>query len=277
MATNLTVLVDNRTQDPGLASEHGLSLWVDAPGARVLFDTGQSGAFAENARRLGVPIELADHIVLSHGHYDHAGGLAIAIEAAPHAAVHLHPEALRTRFSARDPARPRAIGIPTSAHEALEAHASRVRRVVKPTLLTPQLGLTGPIPRQVDFEDTGGPFFLDPEGRRPDDIIDDQALWIDTAEGVIVLLGCGHAGLVNSVRYVQEHLGGRRLRAVLGGFHLAGASAHRLDETLRALREWHPLQVAPAHCTGERATTLLRETFPSAWCPMFAGAQLHFD
>ncbi|MBN1337337.1 MAG: MBL fold metallo-hydrolase [Deltaproteobacteria bacterium] len=272
MTATITVLVDNRTGNDDLAFEHGLSLWIESEGVHVLFDTGQSDAFADNARRLGVPLERADHIVLSHGHYDHGGGLATALATAPQATVHLHAEALRTRFSIRDA--PRSIGLPAPALRALETNRARIRWTSGPTPLAPGLGLSGPIPRLTDFEDTGGPFFLDPEGRTPDDLVDDQALWIDTPRGIVAVLGCGHSGLVNTVRYLLAQVPDRRLHAVLGGLHLNAASEHRLDATIAALAEWRPDCLAPGHCTGERASGLLREAFPEAWRPVHSGAQL---
>jgi 7,8-dihydropterin-6-yl-methyl-4-(beta-D-ribofuranosyl)aminobenzene 5'-phosphate synthase len=277
MALTVTVLLDNRMRDPSLAAEHGLSLWIDAEGTRVLFDTGPSGAFAENARRLGVPLALADHIVLSHGHYDHAGGLSAALAAAPRATLHLHPEATRTRFSLKNPKRPRSVGLSADTLRTLSEHAARVRWTAGPTLLAPRLGLTGAVPRRTDFEDTGGAFFLDAEGHTPDDLVDDQALWVDTPEGVVVVMGCGHSGLVNTLRQIQDTVRFRHLHGLIGGFHLLRADRRRLEATVRALREWSPDQLAPAHCTGEQAERLLREAFPSAWRPAFVGARLRFS
>jgi 7,8-dihydropterin-6-yl-methyl-4-(beta-D-ribofuranosyl)aminobenzene 5'-phosphate synthase len=273
MSPTVTVLLDNRSRDPELASEHGLSLWIEADGVCLLFDTGQSDAFAGNTRRLGVPLERADHIVISHGHYDHAGGLGSALDAAPQAVVHLHPEAMRTRFSIKDPRRPRSVGIPDSVRNVLEAHASRVRWTHGPTMLTPHLGLSGPIPRRTDFEDVGGPFFRDAEGRSPDDLVDDQALWIDGPSGLVAVLGCGHAGVVNTLLHVEQRTKTRRLNAVLGGLHLVAASERRLSITIDALRERRPSLLAPAHCTGETAMERLREAFPQAWRPVFSGAR----
>jgi 7,8-dihydropterin-6-yl-methyl-4-(beta-D-ribofuranosyl)aminobenzene 5'-phosphate synthase len=274
MPVSLTFLVDNATQDPHLTAEHGLSVWVVAHGTSVLFDTGQSGAVVPNARRLGVPLERADFIVLSHGHYDHTGGLCRVLSVAKRAVVCLHPEATRSRFSLKEPGRPRPVGMAPDVRKVLATQAHRVRWTPETTRLAPHIGLTGSIPRRSEFEDVGGPFFLDREGRQPDDLLDDQALWIDTPRGAVVLLGCGHAGLVNTLDHVARLTATPRILAVVGGFHLGRASETRLAATRDRLRALAPEVVAPAHCTGERGVAMLRESLPGAWRRGAAGAVL---
>jgi 7,8-dihydropterin-6-yl-methyl-4-(beta-D-ribofuranosyl)aminobenzene 5'-phosphate synthase len=123
------------------------------------------------------------------------------------------------------------------------------------------VGVTGTIARATSFEDTGGPFFLDAQGRTSDPIMDDQALWIDSGEGLIVCVGCCHAGLINTLHAVQRASGTSRLRAVIGGFHLLNASVRRLEQTLSALRSIGPEMLVPCHCTGDPAVRQLQERF----------------
>lgn len=254
----ITILVDN---EPGqdLESEHGLSLWVESEGTRLLFDTGQGGVFLRNARRLSIPLESADAIVLSHGHYDHAGGLAQAMEVAPRARLVLHSGSLVERYSRSSQGTDREVGVPQHSRLAVEtAPAGRVHWVETPTLLSPRMGVTGTIPRDASYEDVGGPFFLARGGERPDPILDDQALWIHTQGGVVACLGCGHSGIVNTLSWVRALAGMSRIRAVLGGFHLLSASSARLEETLDALEDLDPALVVPCHCTGRTAMRALK-------------------
>ena len=148
--------------------------------------------------------------------------------------------------------------------------------VQQPILLSDKIGITGPIPRETSFEDTGGPFFLDPEGRRADAIDDDLALWIRTDDGVIVCVGCSHAGLVNTLNHVQHLTHGLRIRAVIGGFHLLNAGRERLDQTIAAVRLLEPDMVIPCHCTGEFAVALLRNDLGERVSPGAAGIKYRF-
>jgi len=112
------------------------------------------------------------------------------------------------------------------------------------------------------FEDSGGYFFTDPGGREPDRFPDDQAAWIETDEGVSVILGCSHAGVVNTLRYVRSLTGDRPLDLVLGGMHLGSASEERLDRTIEELRREAPRRLVPIHCTGSRAVARFLASFP---------------
>jgi 7,8-dihydropterin-6-yl-methyl-4-(beta-D-ribofuranosyl)aminobenzene 5'-phosphate synthase len=256
-AIRIVILVDNAAGD-GLAPEHGFSAWIEAGGRRTLFDTGQGAALERNASRLGVSLRAADHLVLSHGHYDHTGGVAHVLAQAPEVQVHLHETATAPRYSIREGVA-RSIGMPEAARIALERLPSeRVHRIARPVELPGGLGIAGPIPRTSAFEDVGGPFFLDAAAHRPDSIPDDLALWLRTERGLVVLVGCCHAGLVNTLALVRELSGEPRIHAVLGGLHLREAGGARLDATVAALEALEVELLVPCHCSGDGAVARLQ-------------------
>jgi 7,8-dihydropterin-6-yl-methyl-4-(beta-D-ribofuranosyl)aminobenzene 5'-phosphate synthase len=274
--TAITVLVENTARGAGLLGEHGLAWWIDTGAHRVLFDTGQGMALVPNAARLGVDLTQADAIVLSHGHFDHVGGLAAALRAAPRAAVVLHPRAVEPKFTGADPAAARRLSIPFVETEAFRDAGRRVVATRAPAEVAPGIWATGEIPRMNDFEDTGGPFFLDAALTRPDPLADDQALYLPTPAGTIVLLGCAHAGVINTLAHITRLTGGAPVRALIGGAHLENASARRLEETVSALRAYRPQQMGFCHCTGLAAIQRLWAEFPGACVPVHAGCRLAF-
>jgi 7,8-dihydropterin-6-yl-methyl-4-(beta-D-ribofuranosyl)aminobenzene 5'-phosphate synthase len=254
----VTILVDNHAGKE-LHAEHGLSMWIEVDDKRILFDTGQGRAFEENTRTLGIDLQTTDFLVLSHGHFDHTGGLPYALQHAQNAVVNCHPAVLRSRFSVNNGI-PKPVHIPEASARALQGlSTNRVRWVEDPCLLTADIGLTGLIPRVTSFEDTGGPFYLDPESTQPDSLEDDLALWIRTDKGAIVCVGCSHAGVVNTVRHVQRLTQDLRVRAILGGFHLVNADPDRLEQTIAEFRALKPDLIVPAHCTGDRAVEGLQK------------------
>jgi len=255
----ITQLAENAASTPGLLGEHGASFFIEAEAHCLLLDTGQGLTLRHNAARLGIALERVTAVMLSHGHYDHSGGLDTVIACTGGAIdLYLHPEALAPKFN-RDG---RAIGAPIADPESLR---SRVRRLILdpgPVEIAPGIQLSGEIPRCHAIEDTGGPFYRDAARTQIDNLPDDQALIIDTPPGLVVVLGCGHAGLINTLEHVQRLVPGRPIHAVLGGTHLLRASAERLDFTVGALAGFGIQYLAPNHCTGLAASCLLRRHFP---------------
>ncbi|MDX9719746.1 MAG: MBL fold metallo-hydrolase [Myxococcota bacterium] len=263
-ALRMQIVVDNQlskeastaTATP-LGTEHGFAVWVEFGGRCLLFDTGQGGVLAENLAALGLSASALDGVLLSHGHYDHAGGLPWVMQQAPQAELYLHPAAVSARYAVR-PTGVKSIGMPQAARETVASlPASRLHRVSTPLRLGAAMGLTGSIPRREALETTGGPFFLDEQGREPDPIVDDLALWIRSSRGLVVLLGCGHSGVLNSIDEAMRQSCAESVYAVIGGFHLNAASEARLQRTVEGLRAWDPALLVPCHCTGEEATAYL--------------------
>jgi 7,8-dihydropterin-6-yl-methyl-4-(beta-D-ribofuranosyl)aminobenzene 5'-phosphate synthase len=259
----VTTLVENSVSARGLLAEHGLAFHIQAGPHNLLFDTGQSSLLAENARKLGVPLEQVEAIALSHGHNDHTGGLSAARAAASGTRLFLHPASLSPKFAAKPDGTVHAIGMDDGSVEAIRAEPGAVVWTVRPAELVPGIFVTGEIPRRNAFEDTGGRFFLDAASTHPDLLLDDQALFFDTQQGLVVLLGCGHAGVVNTLEYIRHLTGERPIHTVMGGMHLLAAGPERMEQTFAAFRRLDIPCLAPAHCTGLPAIARLWTAFPT--------------
>lgn len=269
----MTVLSENTAGARGLLSEHGLALWIEADGRKILFDTGQGLVLTHNAKALGIDLATTDDLVFSHGHFDHTGGMLDALQPRRQAKVYLHPSALDPKFAKGPDGAVQSIGSPIQRLDHIRSHAKDVVLTTGPTELAHGAWITGEIPRTTDFEDTGGPFYIDEECTTPDPLIDDQALYIQTPRGIVVFLGCAHAGLVNTIDYIARLTEQERLHAVFGGMHLLRASERRLTRSIEALARRHVQILGPAHCTGRTATMRLWQCFPDQCVQCATGAQ----
>jgi 7,8-dihydropterin-6-yl-methyl-4-(beta-D-ribofuranosyl)aminobenzene 5'-phosphate synthase len=266
--TKITILAENTASQRGLLAEHGLAFWIEASGQRLLFDTGQGLVLTHNAAALGIDLRTAAAVVLSHGHYDHSGGLAeVLANATEEVTVYAHPKAWLPRYH-RNSSGVRSVGVSASAAEVQRNRGASCRAVTAVTEILPGVTVTGEIPRRHPEEATDEGFCLDAEGRQPDTIVDDLALCLRTPTGTIVLLGCAHAGVINTLDHVMELTGGEPLRAVLGGMHLRSAPPERIAWTTAALRRFRIPVLCPMHCTGMPATAALWSAFPG---PCVAG------
>ena len=271
------ILADNTALAAALNTEHGLSMWVQAGGKHILFDTGMGTALPGNAAALGIDLGLTDTIVLSHGHYDHTGGLPYVFDQGAHPAIFMHPEATRMRYGCLQAPPHKPIGMRPDIAELISTRTGDIVDTIKPLQLADRVWVTGPIPRRTDFEDTGGSFFVDEACRIKDAITDDQALWLETGEGIVVLLGCAHAGVVNTLDYIAGLTGAASFRAVIGGMHLLNASVERLKSTLDALNRYQVKTIAPCHCTGETPIQRIAEEFPAQYARVGAGSRFSWN
>jgi 7,8-dihydropterin-6-yl-methyl-4-(beta-D-ribofuranosyl)aminobenzene 5'-phosphate synthase len=265
----------------GLRAEHGFSALVTVrmgnASSTLLFDTGASpDALAVNAGRLGVDVGGLQGVVLSHGHFDHAGGLdgLARLRGRTGLPLTVHP-AVWTRRRLELPGG-RVLEMPTLSQGALEREGFQVIERRQPSLLVGGILITGEVDRVTEFERGMPPPHQawDGHGWRHDPaVIDDQALVINVrGRGLVIVTGCGHAGVVNIIRQAMRLTGVSRLLAVIGGFHLSGPAFEPVIEpTVAALTALAPELIAPGHCTGWRAQHTLAAALPDAWVQSSVG------
>jgi 7,8-dihydropterin-6-yl-methyl-4-(beta-D-ribofuranosyl)aminobenzene 5'-phosphate synthase len=270
----LKIVVDNHAA-VDLVQEHGFSVWIEAGGQRILFDTGQGKALRPNTERTRNDPAHADVLVLSHGHYDHTGAIDYVLQQNPEIPVFAHTAVLSERYSIYPGKDSKDISMPSEQRLIVENLTdSHLSWVNEPMQIAPGVHLTGPIPRNHPLEDTGGPFFKNPEGTEPDPILDDMALWIETPQGLLVVCGCCHSGFINTITHIQQASGEQRIRGIVGGLHLKNASPERLEATTEALKIWNPDFMVPCHCTGEAAINHFKKYLTTDIRTGFAGFEL---
>ena len=271
-----TVIIDNQVPlgaKRPLRAEHGQSLLLETPAGRILFDTGQSDLIIHNLSLLGFRPADLDAVVISHGHYDHAGGLsALLTHARKRLPVYIHPAAFTPRFAENGSRR--FIGIPFS-QELLVQLGADFQSVEAPLALAENIWLSGPVPRETDFEKTPESFVMSgADGSDCHDcVIDDMSLFIETNRKLTVISGCAHAGIINTIKYGFKITSTDTLHAVIGGTHLGSASEQQQTATLEALFSLDPDIIAASHCTGFAMLHRLAEIFDKRFVPAFVGAQ----
>lgn len=270
----LTVLADNFVATAQLLAEHGLSILIEADDRRILFDTGQGKVLCASAGSLAIRLAPLDAVVLSHGHYDHTGGLAYLLQEVNSSAICLHPAALQLKYAKSESSPGRSIGIPECSRQALEAVKGRIVWTRSATEIVPSVWCTGEIPRLPVNEQKEKAFFLDADCSEPDPLADDQALFIETANGLVVIAGCAHAGVLNTLDHISELTGNKEIFALLGGLHLGQATHEELEATASAIGRRNCRILAPSHCTGMTAPSYLRARFHSLVQDVGVGTEL---
>ena len=266
------ILTDDKVRKRGFLAEHGLSLFIEHPGGNILFDTGQSSVYSHNAALLGINLEKTDHIILSHGHYDHCGGLIHFPMMDKLPQIHAHPGAFARRYvkNPKDNSY-RDAGIPWTLEDN-EAIRNRVVFNQKNTQLIPKITLHGEIPSTTSFEGVPEGFYTGDKNNKTLDMIkDEQMLVIEQDKSLYVFLGCSHPGIINCLNYALKLFPNSKVDTLVAGMHLEMISPLRLQMTIESMLDLDIRRIIPLHCTGINAIYEMKKAFSDSCLPLYAG------
>ena len=272
----ITTLVENTVNKSDLLAEHGLSFLVETDDEAILFDTGQGCALIHNAAKMGIDLSRISKIVLSHGHSDHTGGLGDALKASGGAHIYGHPNILDEKYS-RGKCEQRSIGMPYTK-KSLELMGAELHLSKRPVQITDSIQTTGEIRRQNDFEIIHDRLRVLRDGMLvKDDLLDDLSLIVAGQEGVAVIFGCGHSGVINTLARVQQLTDNAPISMLMGGIHLIDAAADRIDRTIQELKRFRIGKLALCHCTGMLAMIKLYQAFGDKLVFNHVGSQIEWN
>lgn len=245
---------------PGALAEHGLAIFLETDRGNYLLDTGQGKAVVNNALALGIDLRTIKGVILSHHHWDHTGGLARVLDLKGAVDVHAHPHLFKESYSVSGD-KVRYIGVP-HPRPLLEAKGARFVFGDQFREIEPGLWLTGEVPRRTDYERGDEKQVLKSlQGYVRDDLRDDQSVVVETEKGLFIILGCCHAGLINTLSYILEKMGRRPIHAVIGGTHLGPVSDEQREKSIDALKTFAIERIGVSHCTGLKTAARLAAEF----------------
>jgi 7,8-dihydropterin-6-yl-methyl-4-(beta-D-ribofuranosyl)aminobenzene 5'-phosphate synthase len=271
----VTCVVDDAVCDHSpFWGEHGLAFLIETQTGCVLFDAGQSSTvLLHNLELLGIEPKAISALAISHAHYDHTGGLPALLEHVADIPLHAHPDLFRERFSQREGAL-KSVGL-SLEREVLEQRLI-LQLSAEPTEILPGVWTTGEITDRAEPEGRSAHHLVrGAEGWEPDPYRDDMSLVLETGGGLVVLCGCCHAGLLNTLAHVRRTFG-TDITAVAGGTHLLHADKAHLRRVIEVLRELGVPRLYLNHCTGQRAYVTLAQAFGEKVAPCPAGTGLNF-
>lgn len=275
MKARITVMCENTVGALIGTGEHGFSAFIETEGGNYLFDTGSGFSIVRNALLLKKDLTSIEKIFLSHGHQDHTGGLPEVLRLKDEVDVLAHPDIFLERIAVtkeNDREKRRFAGIP---YNRGYLEWSGAQFILKKEFYEAEKGLflTGEVPRRTSFEKPDPRLFAKVKGEWvPDQFPDDQSLVLDTPRGLVIIFGCAHSGMINTINHVMEKTGKEKICALLGGTHLGFLTPEQLEESIDALKGLAVENIGVSHCTGMKASMRLAQEFGDRFFYGYVGA-----
>jgi len=260
----ITIICENTVGQLIGLGEHGFSALIETDQGNYLFDTGSGRSVIKNSLELNKDLRTIKKIFLSHGHYDHTGGLPEVLRLRGKVDVHAHPHIFLDRvhvIKENEKETKRFVGLPfkKSFLETLGANFVLNKEFIE---IEKGIFLTGEVPRKTSFEKPDSRLFAEVDGKMNLDIFsDDQSLILDTEKGLILIFGCAHSGMINIIHHVLNKTGKEKFYAILGGTHLDFLTKEQSNESIEALKRFEIEKIGACHCTGMRAAFRLHQEF----------------
>lgn len=263
MQCRITTLAENTSGKPHIIGEWGFCALIETAEATVLLDSGAGHGVIHNAEHLGVDLKKVDKIVLSHAHFDHTAGIEKVLKKIGKKIEVIAPLDLwAAKYSVRGGTKERYIGVPFT-QAALESLGATFTMTPDPVHITDNIITTGEVAIVTDFEQVGEDYLkvkVDGDYQR-DSCVDDRAMIVKTDKGLIVVLGCAHRCLINTLHHARKVAGEERIHMVIGGCHLIDASNELINQTIEALKEFNIEKIGVSHCTGLNAGAMMAAEF----------------
>ncbi len=251
MELRVTILCENSVIVPfSVIGEHGFSAFVETPSGNFLFDTGQGKGLLNNSMVLKKDLKSVKWLYISHGHYDHTLGIPMLLLEKSPIDVYAHPDIFVDRFWIKEGTPPKFIGIPYK-ESYLKSLGANFKYIKDFTEIERGIYSSGEVPMVTDFENIDANMKVLRDGSfYQDKLNDDFSMAIDTSKGLVIILGCAHAGIINIINHFIQKTGKDKIYAVLGGTHLGFADPKQMNATLEIIKNYKIEKVGASHCTG---------------------------
>lgn len=274
----ITTLIENNSgKDERLHTEHGLSVYIEVDGKNVLFDTGQSGKFIDNAKTLGIDLKELDYVIISHGHYDHSGGFERLMEEInPNIKLFLGDGFFDKKYGLMESGDYQYLGNSFDEEYLKEKNIPTKFIQEDVTKVTENLMIFTNFNRKEEFENTNQTMYLRENGQyKKDMFLEEISLGLKTEDGLFVIVGCSHVGIVNILQTIRERTN-MNIHGLIGGTHLVKEDDDKINKIIEYLDEENVEVLGACHCTGKQGETMFSQQLEDSFIENNTGTVLTF-